>query len=121
VKTAVIILGHGSRNGGADDAVQRIVTEVRKNGGYEAVEYAFLQYVLPSPQQALENCIRQHAEKVVIVPLFMQPGAHVTKDIPAFVEKARKQHPNIEIIVTAFAGSHPLMTEIVLDLVENAR
>jgi len=121
VKTAVIILGHGSRNGGADDAVRRIVAEVRKRGGYEIVEHAFLQYVPPSPPEALENCIRQHAEKIVIVPFFMQPGAHVTKDIPAFVGKARKQHPNIEIMVTDFAGSHPRMTEIVLDLVGNAK
>lgn len=121
MKTAVIILGHGSRNGGADEAVQRIVTEVRKSGGYEIVEHAFLQYVPPSPQEALENCIRQHAEKIVIVPLFMQPGAHVMKDIPALVERARKQHPNIEIMVTDFAGSHSLMTEIVLDLVGKAK
>ena len=121
MKTAVIILGHGSRSGGADDAIQRIVTEVKKVGGYEIVEHAFLQHVPPPPQKALENCIRQHAEKIVIVPFFMQPGAHVTKDIPAFVEKAKKQHPNIEIMVTDFAGSHPLMTEIVLDLVGKAK
>jgi sirohydrochlorin ferrochelatase len=47
----------------------------------------------------------------------MQLGAHVTKDIPAFIEKAIKQHPNVEIMVTDFVGSHPLMAEIVLDLV----
>jgi sirohydrochlorin ferrochelatase len=121
VKTAVIILGHGSRSGGADDAAQRIAAEVRKSGVYEIVEHAFLQYVPPSPYKALENCIRKHAEKIVIVPFFMHPGAHVTKDIPAFVEKARKQHPNIEIMVTDFAGSHPLMTEIVLDLVGKSK
>lgn len=121
MKTAVIILGHGSRSGSADDAVQRIAAEVRKSGRYEIVEHAFLQYVLPSPQEVLENCIRRHAEKIVVVPLFMQPGAHVTKDIPALVEGAKKQHPNIEIMVTDFAGSHPLMTEIVLDLVGKAK
>ncbi len=122
MKTAVIILGHGSRSGSADDAVQRIAAEVRKSGRYEIVEHAFLQYVPPSPQEVLENCIGgQHAEKIVVVPLFVQSGAHVTKDIPALVEGAKKQHPNIEIMVTDFAGSHPLMTEIVLDLVRKAK
>jgi hypothetical protein len=50
-------------------------------------------------------------------PVFMLPGAHVTKDIPAIVEKAKKQHLDLEIAVADFVGSHPLMTEIVLDLI----
>ena len=118
MKTAVIIMGHGSRSGDADAMVRRVAAEVRQFGGYEIVEHAFLQYVQPGPHEALEKCIRQRAEKIVIVPFFMQPGAHVTKDIPAFVEKAKKQHPDLAITVTDFVGSHPLMTKIVLDLVE---
>ena len=117
MKTAVIIVGHGSRSAGADETVKRVATEVKKIGSCEIVEYAFLQHVSPAPHDALEHCIRQQAKKIVIVPFFMQPGAHVMNDIPEFVEKAKKQHPDLEIRMTEFVGSHPLMTEIVLDLV----
>ncbi len=120
MKTAVIILGHGSRSEGADEAVRRVVAEARKRGSHKIVEYAFLQYVDPAPHEALEECIRQGAGKVVIVPFFLQPGAHVTKDLPNFVEKAKRQHPDIAITVTEFVGNHPLMTDIVIDLVEKA-
>ncbi len=117
VKTAVIILGHGSKSTAADEAIQRTAAEVKKLGGYELVEYAFLQYSKPTPQNAIENCIEQKAERIVIVPFFMQSGEHVTKNIPAFLEKAKKRYPDVDIVVTDYAGSHPLMTKIVLDLV----
>ena len=121
MKTAVIIMGHGSRSGGADETVKRIADKVKKSGGHEIVEYAFLQYVQPTPREALEHCIRQRAKKIVIVPFFMQPGTHVTRDIPAFVEMAKKDHPDIDIMTTDFVGSHPLMEKIVEDLVEKTK
>jgi len=117
VKSAVIILGHGSRSAGADKAIQRIVVEVKKRGGHEIVEQAFLQHTLPALMETIEACARQDAGRIVIVPFFMQPGAHVTRDIPALIGQAKKKHPGIEILMTDFAGSHPLMAEIVMDLV----
>ena len=118
MKKAVIILGHGSRSAGADDAVRKLAAEVRKNGGYEITEYAFLQFMQPSLQEALDNCIGHGAEKIIIIPFFLQPGTHVMKDVPAYLARAKKQHPGIDIVVTDFVGSHPLMLTIVLDLIE---
>jgi sirohydrochlorin ferrochelatase len=116
VRTAVIILGHGSRNTGSETAVQAVVAEMQK-GGHAIVEHAFLQYVPPTPHEALERCIGQRAERIVIVPFFLQAGAHVTRDIPELVAEARKAHPGIEIIVTDYVGAHPLMARIVEELV----
>ncbi len=118
VKKAVIILGHGSRSAGADDAVRKIAAELGQSGRYEITEYAFLQFMQPSLHEALEECVGRSAEKIIIIPFFLQPGTHVTKDIPAYIDQAKKQYPGIEIIVTDFVGSHPLMTTIVLDLIE---
>lgn len=117
MKTAIIILGHGSRSSGADATVKRVAHELKKSGGFEIVEHAFLQYVQPGPIEALAQCIRQGAQKIVIVPFFMQSGAHVNKNIPELVEKTKKQYPDVEVSVTDFAGSHPLMVKIVQDLV----
>jgi sirohydrochlorin ferrochelatase len=117
VKSAVIILGHGSRSEGADKAVQRVAAEVKKRGGYEVVEQAFLQHTPPGLIDAIEACVRKDAGRIVIVPFFMQSGAHVTRDIPALIEEARKKHSGVEILMTDFVGAHPLMTEIVMELV----
>jgi len=115
VRTAVIILGHGSRSTGSETAVKAVVAEMLK-AGHAIVEHAFLQYVPPTPQEALEHCISQKADRIVIVPFFLQAGAHVTKDIPELVARARKSHPGVEIIVTDYVGAHPLMAKVVEEL-----
>ena len=117
MKTGIIILFHGSRAEGADDAVRRIIAEVRQRGGYDIVTEAFLQHASPGLSESVQRCVQQQVGKIVIVPFFMQSGAHVTKDIPAIVEEARKRHPAVAFKVTDFVGSHPLITEIVLDLI----
>ena len=117
MRTAVIILGHGSRSTGSDTAVQAIVAAMRKSGS-DIVEHAFLQYVPPTPQEALERCAQQNADRIVIVPFFLQAGAHVMRDIPELVEEARKQYPAVEIVVTDYVGAHPLMARVVEEMIK---
>lgn len=117
MKTAVIILGHGSRGVGNDTALKRIAEELQRSG--EIIEYAYLQYAQPTADSALGRCIKQGAKKIVIVPFFLQAGVHVTNDIPSFIDKTKKQHPSLDIRVTDFVGSHPFMVNIIMDLVKN--
>ncbi len=121
VKTAVIILGHGSRSGNADGAIRKVADDLRGSGCAMDVEHAFLQYVPPTPEDALERCIGRKADRIVIVPFFLQAGAHVTRDIPELVVQARKQYPSVSIIVTDYVGAHPLMAKIVEELVESTK
>lgn len=121
MKTAVIILSHGSKTEGAGDSGRRIIADVKKHGGLEIVEQAFLQHSSPGLMDAIEACARQNAGRIVIVPFFMQSGAHVARDIPEMTGKARKKHPDIDIVVTDFVGSHPLMAEIVMELIGKAK
>jgi sirohydrochlorin ferrochelatase len=121
VKTAIIILGHGSKNMSSDEAIQRIAAEVKALGEYEIVEYAFLQHSAPTPQVALKRCLKQNADHIVIVPFFMQAGTHVTSDIPELIRQAAQQYPGISIVMTDYVGMHPLMTKVVVDLVLKAK
>jgi sirohydrochlorin ferrochelatase len=120
MKRAVIILGHGSRDDGNDTALKRIVAELQQCGG-DIIEYAFLQYAHPTADAVLDRCIMQGAKEIVIVPFFMQAGVHVTRDIPDFLDKARAEHPECDIYSTDYVGAHPLMTQIVMDLVGKAK
>ncbi len=116
MKTAVIILFHGSRAEGSDATVHRITAEVRRRGHFSIVAEAFLQHATPSLRESMALCVQQHANKVVIVPFFIQLGTHVTADIPQLVDEIRYRHPEIEIALTKPVGSHPLLVDAVLDL-----
>jgi sirohydrochlorin ferrochelatase len=120
-KTAVIILFHGSRTRGAKSTPGNIVAGVRRRGARDlVVEAAFMQYQSPRLETSIRKCVALGARRVFIVPFFMQPGSHVTRDLPALVEKARPRHAGVELRTTDFAGAHPLMEKIILDLVKQA-
>lgn len=121
MKTAVIILGHGSRTGDADSSIRRVAANVKTSGGFEIVAHAFLQYMRPQPEEVIEHCIRAGATKIVIVPFFLQAGAHVTKDVPALAAMTRTRYPDVEVVVTDMVGSHPLMATIVTERVRTHR
>jgi sirohydrochlorin ferrochelatase len=119
VRTAVIILGHGSRSKNADIAIRAVIDGIKRVGDFAVVDHAFLQYVPPTLQEVIERCVGQNVDRIVIVPFFLQAGAHVIRDIPELIEKARKHHRNIEITVTDYVGAHPLMAKVVEELVKN--
>lgn len=117
MKIAIIILFHGSRAEGAGGAVQRLIDDIRRRGGYDIVTEAFLYHAVPDFADSLRQCAQEGAAKIVVVPFFLQMGMHVTADIPVLVEKARKHYPGIRVVVTDAVGSHPKMAEIVMDLI----
>jgi sirohydrochlorin ferrochelatase len=84
------------------------------------VEQAFLQYVPPTLPESVARCLSQGVESVVIVPFFLQPGAHVTRDIPEQVAELERKHPTVRFSVTGHVGGHPLMARIVEDLVRSS-
>jgi sirohydrochlorin ferrochelatase len=118
VKTAVIVLGHGSRQHGADVPLERLAAALRSEGRYAAVEPAFLQYMQPTLSDAVSRCAAQGAERIVVVPFFVQPGAHVTRDIPEGIAEEQRKFPSVRFSVTGHVGGHPMMVKIVEDLIK---
>lgn len=121
MKTAVIILGHGSRTGDADSSIRRVAADAKSNGGFELAAHAFLQYMRPHPEEVVEHFVRAGAGRIVIVPFFLQPGAHVTRDVPALASLMKSRYPDVEFVVTDIVGSHPLMATIVIERVRANR
>lgn len=117
MKKAVIILFHGSRTEGAADDAARIAGEVKSRGGFEIVEAAFLQHQQPTLSAAIESAARAGANRIMVVPFFMQQGGHVLRDVPGLIDEMRKGSPGVEVILTDHVGSHPGIPDIILDLI----
>ncbi len=117
MQTGVIVLFHGSRAGDAEAAARRLCEDVERQVGQGMVEPAYLQHARPGLADVVDALVRRGAGRVIIVPFFVLPGAHVAGDIPELIEKARKEHPGTEFIVTDHVGAHPMMAKIVAELV----
>jgi len=120
VKTAVIILFHGSRAVGAGEIARKIAAKVGTQGRFVFVTAAFLQHLTPNLVEAVEVCVQQGAGKIVVVPFFLQLGMHVNADIPLLLDQAKKRYPDLRIVTTEAVGSHPQMAEIVVNLVRES-
>ena len=77
MKTALLLVAHGSRNAEANDDLVALVEELRKNGPYAIVEAAFLELATPTIDAAAETCVSAGAARVILVPYFLSAGVHV--------------------------------------------
>ncbi|MBI2955171.1 MAG: cobalt-precorrin-5B (C(1))-methyltransferase [Chloroflexi bacterium] len=113
-KTAVLLVGHGSRAEGANDGIYEVVAFIRRETGYKIVEVGFMQLCAPTIEASMEVCIEQGATRIIILPYFLHLGVHMKQDLPLLTEELRNQHPEVEVIFGKHIGFHPKLAEIVI-------
>ena len=56
------------------------------------------EFCSPSVSEAVEQVIRQGAERVLVIPSMLTPGGvHAERDIPRELEAVRRRHPRIRV------------------------
>ena len=119
-KTAILLMGHGSRVSEANDALRTIAEQVRQQGTYPIVEVAFRELHQPDIQTGIDRCVDQGAERILLYPYFLFAGAHVLEDLPAEMEAATDRYPGLEMSMGLPLGTHPKLAEIVSERVAEA-
>lgn len=119
-ETAVLFLGHGSRAPEANEAMYRVMEAFRRRSGYRIVEAGFMELNPPSIEEGVAACVRQGAQRVLVIPYFLHLGMHVRQDLPAVIEACRRRHPQVEFVFGPHIGFHPLLVDILLDRVREA-
>lgn len=120
MKTAVIVVAHGSRLKGANHGLYEIVDSLRTTGRWAVVEPCFLQFQEPDLTRAVDKAVALGAQKVVIAPLLLFPGNHLQKDIPQGIEGQRVRHPDVEFVLARHLGIDHRITQMVLERIEEA-
>ena len=117
MKTAILLMAHGSRIPEANDAVREIAAMVQEMTGYEIVEVSFREQHLPNIQSGIDACVAQGARRVLLVPYFLFIGAHVQEDLPAEMAQARERYPKVEFAMGTHLGVHRKLAEVVVERV----
>lgn len=115
MKTAILLMAHGSRIPEANDAASEVAKMVKEMTGYEIVEAAFREMHEPDIQQGIDACVAQGARRILLIPYFLFMGAHVQHDLPEELAVARERHPGLILEMGTHLGVHRKLAEIVVE------
>lgn len=120
LKTAILLIGHGSPRPEAKAAFCAIADLVRAVGDNELVEVAYLSCGEPSVASGIDCCVAQGARRIVLCPYFLFAGRHVNSDLPATMTVAGQRHPEVELLLAEPLGVHAKLAEVACERITQA-
>jgi len=105
-RTALILLGHGSRASGAFEEMLDLVKHLQSRYPEILVLPAYLSLSRPDLLAATAQAAANGSVEIRILPLFFFSGKHVQEDIPRLVGLAQAAHPASRIVLLEAAGRH---------------
>lgn len=119
----IIIVAHGSykkeTNNNLKDFTKAMAVKLKINP--EDIKYAYLRFKRPTVEEAISQCISENAKTIIIHPLFLSSGTHVTLEIPKIIESFKQKHQEIEIVYTKPLGLHEKLIDIVKERIEEIK
>ena len=120
MKTAILMMAHGSRIAEANDAAREVAAMVKEMTGFEIVEVSFRELHEPNIQQGIDACVARGAGRILLMPYFLFMGAHVQHDLPEEIEMAQKRHPGLIMEMGGHLGAHRKLAEIETERINEA-
>jgi len=120
MKTALLLMAHGSRHVEANADLLHVAAALRAQGCYPVVEASFLELAQPDIEEGGARCVAQGAERVVMMPYFLSAGVHVHRDLTACRDRLASRFGHVQFLLAEPLGRHPLLLEIVRDRVREA-
>ena len=120
MKTAILLVDHGSRRDEANQLLIQVAALVRERRPQKIVEIAHMEIAEPSIAAGIAKCVAQGAGQIVLHPYFLGPGRHTQESIPKLVAAAATDHPDLDIRIGEPLGLHPGLIDTVLDRIDEA-
>src|SRR5438046_735636 len=106
VKTALLLIAHGSREPEANADLHALADQLRRDQAYLCVEAAFLELTKPGIEEGAWRCVVQGAERVILLPYFLSAGVHVCRDLTACRERLAAQFRQVDFRLAQPLGRH---------------
>ncbi|AVZ78384.1 cobalamin biosynthesis protein CbiX [Zoogloeaceae bacteirum Par-f-2] len=101
---AIILFGHGARDPEWAAPMRRMRARLLQSAPDVRVELAFMEFMSPTLDQAVDAVVADGARAVTVVPIFLAQGGHLKRDVPLRVEAARRRHPGTDFTLAPVIG-----------------
>lgn len=101
---AIILFGHGARDPEWAAPMRRMRARLLQSAPDVRVELAFMEFMSPTLDEAVDAVVADGARAVTVVPIFLAQGGHLKRDVPLRVEAARRRHPDTNFTLAPAIG-----------------
>lgn len=120
MKQAVVLLGHGSIREHANVEVRGMWDMMQEQLPELLISGAFVEVADPTLEQEIDRLAAEGMERIIIVPMFLTRGQHLSNGIPRILGAMREKYPHIQIDLTRHLGIDPLLAEIIKNRLHEA-
>ena len=115
----IVLFAHGARDPAWAQPFEAIRDRVRMRRPEFPVELAFLDFMTPTLEEAVDRLAAKGVAAITIFPLFMAPGGHIRNDLPRIVDDLRRTHHGVPIAIQTAVGEVPEILEAIAAWVLN--
>lgn len=84
-KTAVLLVSHGSRLNYNKEFISNVFSQYEAQTDYPC-DFGFMELVEPNIPTSINKLVSENeVDRLVVVPVFIAPGVHTTRDIPTIL------------------------------------
>lgn len=109
----IIILSHGSRNSKSNHEFKQVVRSVKRDTSIENIRAAVLEFAEPQLETVVNQMVNKEIGEIIILPLFLFAGYHVTKNIPDLVEDMKNKYPEVTFRTMKHIGADKSFIEMI--------
>ena len=120
MKKAVVLLGHGSIRESANVEIRAMWNMMQAQLPDLDIRGSFVEVAEPALEQVIEQLAAECVDRIVIVPMFLTRGNHLSNGIPRILDSMKEKYPNIQIDLTQHLGADPLLAEIIKNRLREA-
>jgi sirohydrochlorin cobaltochelatase len=110
--SALLIVGHGTRDEAGAAEFRRFVRRVGARCGADAVAGGFIELSAPPLKDAVEGLVAAGHRDLAAVPLILLAAGHAKGDIPAALARERDRHPGLRTRYGRPLGVHPVLLDL---------
>lgn len=110
--TTVLLVGPGTPDPAANAELHRVARLLWEGSGYGGVEAAFVSQAAPDVASGLDRCRALGADRVVVLPYFLFPGAPAER-VGLQTDGWAAVHPETEVVMAEVVGPCGALADLV--------
>jgi sirohydrochlorin ferrochelatase len=116
---ALLIVDRGSREPEVREELEEICILAKKRGGYDYVNYSFLEVLPPFIPEGISQCIAAGARYITVMPYFLYPGMKLKDTVKQSARIGKDK--SLKLMITKPLSYHPMMVHIIIERINQLK